>query len=179
MPGLRHWQDAELLMRFPIRDRRIIPLTQTVKIDGVNFKACRVEHSMRAPTVGYRVSVKTGSFFYLPDVARLPNPSAALRGVGVYIGDGRTFRRSMVRTKDGVSIGHAPIATQLGWCNSVIPSNVRKRTCAERFSPFVARRSCVAMSAHPPQLSKILVRSMALMHASRTTVIACALLETD
>ena len=105
-----------LLMRFPIRDRRIIPLTQTVKIGGVNFKAYRVEHSIRAPAVGYRVSAKTGSFFYLPDVARLPNPSTALRGVGVYIGDGATFRRSMVRTKDGVSIGHAPIATQLGWC---------------------------------------------------------------
>ena len=105
-----------LLMRFPIRDRRIIPLAQIVKIDGVNFKAYRVEHSIRAPAVGYRVSAKAGSFFYLPDVARLPNPSTALRGVGVYIGDGATFRRSMVRTKDGVSIGHAPIATQLGWC---------------------------------------------------------------
>jgi hypothetical protein len=35
------------------------------------------------------------------------------------------------------------------------------------------------MSAHPPQLSKILVMSMALMHASRTMMIACALLETD
>ena len=105
-----------LLMRFPIRDRRIIPLRQTVKIGGVNFKAYRVEHSIRAPAVGYRVSVKAASFFYLPDVATLPNPSEALRGVGIYIGDGATFRRSMVRTKDGVSIGHAPIATQLGWC---------------------------------------------------------------
>ena len=116
------------------------------------------DHS--APAVGYRVSVKTGSFFYLPDVARLPNPSAALHGVGVYVGDGATSRRSMVRMKDGVSIGHAPIATQLGWCAK-------------------ARRSCVAMSAHPPQLSKILVMSMALMHASRMMVVACALLETD
>jgi hypothetical protein len=52
-------------------------------------------------------------------------------------------------------------------------------SAAERFSPIVAQRSCVAMSAHPPQLSKILVMSMALMHASRTMMIACALLETD
>ena len=105
-----------LLNRFPIRDRRTIPLTRTLKIGGVNFKAYRVEHSIRAPAVGYRVSVNTASFFYLPDVAKLTNPSVALRGVGVYIGDGATFRRSMVRRKDGVSIGHASIATQLDWC---------------------------------------------------------------
>ncbi len=105
-----------LLMCFPIRDRRIIPLTQIVKIDGVNFNAYRVKHSIRAPAVGYRVSVKAGSFFYLPDVARLPNPAAALRGVDVYIGDGATLRRSMARTKDGTLIGHAAITTQLEWC---------------------------------------------------------------
>jgi hypothetical protein len=46
---------------------------QTVKIDRVNFKAYRVEHSIRAPAVGYWVSVKAASFFYLPDVAKLPN----------------------------------------------------------------------------------------------------------
>ena len=109
-------QTQSLLMRFPIRDRRIIPLMQTVKIGRVNFKAYRVEHSIRAPAVGYRVSVKAASFFYLPDVAKLPNPAAALRSVDVYIGDGATVRRSMVRVKDGTLIGHAAITTQLEWC---------------------------------------------------------------
>jgi hypothetical protein len=66
--------------------------------------------------VGYRVSAKKGSFFYLPDVAWLPHFSDALRGIGVYIGDGATMRRSMVRRKKETLIGHAPIAVQLGWC---------------------------------------------------------------
>lgn len=105
-----------LLKRMPIHDWRKIRLTRTANIDGITFRARRVEHSIRAPAVGYRVSAEAGSFFYLPDVAKLPNPSAALGGVDVYIGDGATLRRSMVRMKDGVSIGHASIPTQLEWC---------------------------------------------------------------
>lgn len=105
-----------ILKRFPIGDRRKMPLTRTVTIGALRFRAYRVEHSVRAPAVGYRVSAKAGSFFYLPDVASLPSPSDALRGIGIYIGDGATLRRSMVRMKDGVLIGHTPIATQLRWC---------------------------------------------------------------
>ena len=93
-----------------------MPLARAVIIDGVRFKAYRVEHSIRAPAVGYRVSAKAGSFFYLPDVADLPDAATALRGIGMYIGDGATLQRSMVRMKHGISIGHASIATQLEWC---------------------------------------------------------------
>jgi phosphoribosyl 1,2-cyclic phosphodiesterase len=107
-----------LLSHFPIRDRRKIWLDRTTRIGGLRFKACRVQHSIRAPAIGYRVGARADTFFYLPDVARLPNPPDALRGVSVYIGDGATLRRSMVRKKDGVLIGHAPITTQLEWCAS-------------------------------------------------------------
>jgi phosphoribosyl 1,2-cyclic phosphodiesterase len=124
-----------LLDRFPIRDRRIISPNKPAAIGGIRFKAYRVEHSIRAPAVGYRVSdSNTGSFFYLPDVARLPNPTAALRGVGVYIGDGATLRRSMVRIKDGVLIGHAPITIQLGWCAK---AHVHKAIFTHCGSPIV------------------------------------------
>ena len=47
------------------------------------------------------MSGKAGSFFYLPDVAKLPNASKVLRGVDLYIGDGATIRRSMVRRNPG------------------------------------------------------------------------------
>ena len=56
------------------------------------------------------------SFFYLPDVAELKNIWAALGGIDIYIGDGATMRRSMVRKKIGTLIGHAPITRQLEWC---------------------------------------------------------------
>lgn len=105
-----------LLARFPIHDRRAISPNRPVTIGRIGFRAYRVEHSIRAPAVGYRVSADGWSFFYLPDVARLPNPSIALRKVNVYIGDGATLRRSMVRVRNGALIGHAPITTQLAWC---------------------------------------------------------------
>jgi phosphoribosyl 1,2-cyclic phosphodiesterase len=105
-----------LISRYPIHDRRLIPLRRTVTIEGVKFKAYPVEHSTRAPAVGYRVSTTAGGFFYLPDVANLPDAADALRGVAVYIGDGATIVRSMVRKKNGTMVGHAPVTTQLGWC---------------------------------------------------------------
>lgn len=105
-----------LLARFSIRDRHTVPMRQSVTIGGVRFKACPVQHSIRAPAVGFRVSVGKSSFFYVPDVAWLPDAAKALRGIGLYIGDGATIRRSMVRKRARVSIGHAPIVTQLGWC---------------------------------------------------------------
>lgn len=109
-------ETLRLLRRFPLHDWRKMPLGRTVTIGGVGFKAYRVEHSIRAPAVGYRVSARTNALFYLPDVADLPNPAHALQGIGLYIGDGATMKRSMVRTKNGAMVGHAAIATQLRWC---------------------------------------------------------------
>jgi phosphoribosyl 1,2-cyclic phosphodiesterase len=91
-------------------------LNKSLLIDGVPFKAIPVEHSIRAPAVGYRVSVHGGSFFYVPDVAVLPNASDVLRGIDIYIGDGATMRRPLVRKRDGVLIGHASVVAQLCWC---------------------------------------------------------------
>jgi phosphoribosyl 1,2-cyclic phosphodiesterase len=105
-----------LLRHYPIHDQRTIPLRKKIDIGKTTFRAFPVDHSLRAPAVGYRVSAKRNSFFYLPDVAHLPNAIAALRGVHLYIGDGATIRRSMVRRKVGTLIGHASMAVQLGWC---------------------------------------------------------------
>jgi len=123
-----------LLHRFPIHDRRRMPLRKSMAIGGVIFKAYPVQHSIRAPAVGYRVSAKAGSFFYLPDVARLPNALAALCGVNIYIGDGATMRRSMVRKKNGVLIGHAAMTAQLGWCKK---AGIRRAIFTHCGSPIV------------------------------------------
>ncbi|MGP0094954.1 MAG: MBL fold metallo-hydrolase [Xanthobacteraceae bacterium] len=108
----------DLLHRYPIPDRRTMPLERSVSIGGITFKAFPVQHSIRAPAVGYRVLAGDSSFFYLPDVAELPNASAVLRGIDIYIGDGATMKRSMVRKKNGTLIGHAAIIAQLDWCES-------------------------------------------------------------
>jgi phosphoribosyl 1,2-cyclic phosphodiesterase len=110
-------QTWDLLHRLPVGDRRRLPLRKSTAVDGVRFTAVPVEHSIRAPAVGYRVSASgAGGFFYLPDVAAFPDASDALRGIEIYIGDGATIKRSLVRKRNGVRIGHAPIIAQLAWC---------------------------------------------------------------
>ena len=64
-------ETLDLLRGFPIRDRREMPRHKSVVIDGARVKAYPVQHSIRAPAVGYRVSVKGVRSFYVPDVAGL------------------------------------------------------------------------------------------------------------
>lgn len=105
-----------LIAHFPIKERREMPLRKAVTIGGVRLRAWPVQHSLRAPAVGYRISARRSAVFYVPDIAWLPNAAKALRGIDVYIGDGATITRSMVRRRGGAKIGHATIMEQLGWC---------------------------------------------------------------
>jgi hypothetical protein len=92
-----------------------MPLRKPVFIDGLHVEAFPVRHSMRAPVVGYRVSAGECSIFYVPDVVAIPSRSAALRGAQLYIGDGATILRPMIKRREAL-IGHSPIRTQLRWC---------------------------------------------------------------
>ena len=76
-------------------------------------------HSTRAPAVGYRISAGRVEIFYVPDVAWIEDREAALSGVRLYVGDGASIMRSMVRKPGEVIIGHAPIQTQLTWCQKL------------------------------------------------------------
>ena len=87
-----------------------------VVIEGLNFCPCPVQHSLRCPAVGYRIGVGPATLFYLPDVAAISSHREVLAGAALYIGDGATITRPLLRQRDGVLLGHAPIRTQLGWC---------------------------------------------------------------
>lgn len=134
----------DLLHGFPIQDRREMPIKKSVMIGGVRFEAYPVQHSVRAPAVGYRVSAKGVSFFYVPDVAGLPDVPNALRGINVYIGDGATMTRSMVRKKNGTLIGHAPMTGQLSWCKM---AGVRRAIFTHCGSPIVRGNARVLSAA--------------------------------
>jgi phosphoribosyl 1,2-cyclic phosphodiesterase len=105
-----------LLGNCPVQHRSILPLRTSIAIDHLTFEAFPVAHSRLAPTVGLRVRAEESCVVYIPDVAEIPERPAVLRGIDVYIGDGATVRRSMVRRTGRAIIGHAPIAAQLDWC---------------------------------------------------------------
>ncbi len=115
-PVLATAETLALLARFPVADGRPITPRKPFFLGAVRFEAISVEHSVRAPAVGYRVSAAARSFFYVPDVAAIPERRRALHGAGLYIGDGATMVRSMVRRQGSRLIGHAPIRSQLVWC---------------------------------------------------------------
>jgi phosphoribosyl 1,2-cyclic phosphodiesterase len=105
---------------FPIRKdfRNVIKPRRPEKIEGITFEAFPVIHSVLAPAVGYRISAGKIVLFYVPDVAWIPKRSQAFSDVRVYIGDGATLTRPLIRyeKRSGRLIGHASIDTQLGWC---------------------------------------------------------------
>jgi len=109
------WEKDELA-HFEIDDRRTLMPGRRREIEGITFEAFEVEHSTRAPAVGYRITAGRASVFYVPDVVYIGDRAEALRGCRLYIGDGATVSGSMVRRSGEALIGHTPVRTQLTWC---------------------------------------------------------------
>jgi phosphoribosyl 1,2-cyclic phosphodiesterase len=107
------WEGME---NFKIQNKEEIKVREPIDICEMEVEAFPVDHSSRAPAVGYRITAGKVSIFYVPDVVYIPNRNEALTGVKVYIGDGATIKRSMVRKIDNNLIGHVPVSTQLTWC---------------------------------------------------------------
>jgi phosphoribosyl 1,2-cyclic phosphodiesterase len=107
-----------LLAGLPIRDRRIIEPRSPIRIADALFEAFALDHSLRAPAVGYRITAGGRTLFYAPDVVNIRERSAALAGIDLYVGDGATVLRPMIRRRDKGLIGHATVRDQLGWCSA-------------------------------------------------------------
>jgi phosphoribosyl 1,2-cyclic phosphodiesterase len=106
----------ETLTRCRVEDRQLIKERTPTKICGITFEAFAVEHSILAPAVGYRISAGHACIFYVPDLIFIHDRAAALKNVQIYIGDGATVTRSFIRRRGKTLIGHAPVRTQLTWC---------------------------------------------------------------
>jgi phosphoribosyl 1,2-cyclic phosphodiesterase len=115
-PVYASMQSWQVMDRYGIRDRYVLHPRQATVICGITFEAFPVEHSLRAPAVGYRISVGGVCVFYVPDLVFIHDQSAALAGVELYMGDGATMTRPLVRRRGQVLIGHTPVRVQLGWC---------------------------------------------------------------
>jgi phosphoribosyl 1,2-cyclic phosphodiesterase len=103
---------------YPIAERVIVEPRRPLMVSGIEFEAFPVEHSLRAPAVGYRVRAGRAVIFYAPDLVSIVDEQGALTGLDVYVGDGAAVSRSIVRHRNGRAIGHASIRAQLEWCAS-------------------------------------------------------------
>lgn len=104
------------LKRYPVRDRETIDPRRPVRIGVIEFEAFSVEHSLIAPAVGYRITAGGVAVFYVPDLVSIHERHEALSGVQLYIGDGASIIRPILRRRGEVVIGHASVRDQLDWC---------------------------------------------------------------
>jgi phosphoribosyl 1,2-cyclic phosphodiesterase len=128
-----------LIRAFPISDRRLLPVTRAVSIAGVRFRAVPVPHSLRAPAVALRLG-NAGDVLYAPDIAGLPREGRALRGVRLYIGDGASLIRPILRRAGADKTGHAPIVAQLKWCREAGVARAVFTHCGTQIVAGNARR---------------------------------------
>lgn len=110
----------ERISHFPIpkAKRRLLTPHKKRLIGGVGFQPFPVIHSIRAPAVGYRITSGKKAFFYIPDVAWIPHRRAAFKGISLYIGDGASLTRPLIRRDKttGQLFGHTTVRRQLAWC---------------------------------------------------------------
>ena len=110
----------DLIDHYPIaqKQRRLILPRKKKKIGNLEFEAFELLHSLRCPAVGYRISQGKKHLFYAPDVAWIKEMELAFRNIQLYIGDGATLTRNMIRRdkKTDEIFGHATIRQQLTWC---------------------------------------------------------------
>lgn len=109
------WEDMAAYA-IPSGDRRTVEPRTPFTIRDITLEAFPVEHSIRAPAVGYRIKAGRVTVWYGPDLVYIHDRDQALTGCTVYIGDGATMTESFVRRRGEALIGHAPVRTQLTWC---------------------------------------------------------------
>lgn len=106
----------ETLRDFPITNPQMVTPRRPMSLGPMTVEAFPVIHSRRAPAVGYRITGGRRSIFYVPDVIDVEDREAALDGLRLFIGDGSSLTRSLVRRQDDTLVGHTTIRAQLGWC---------------------------------------------------------------
>jgi len=107
------WSSIE---SYPIQERHEVKPRAPFEIGGISFEAFPVMHSVRAPAVGYRIAAGRRCVFYVPDVVDVYERDDALAGAALFIGDGATLTRSMVRRRGDQLFGHTTVRAQIGWC---------------------------------------------------------------
>jgi phosphoribosyl 1,2-cyclic phosphodiesterase len=153
---------------WPLAMRYVVPARHPFALAGLLVEAWPVEHSVLAPAVGYRVTRGSSRLFYVPDIAHLPNPVAALRDVDLFAGDGATLDRPLIRRRGSLRIGHATIRTQLEWCAAAGVRNAVFTHCGSAVVRSEPREIAGALAAMARELG---VRARFAYDGMRMTVL--------
>ena len=104
--------------RFKTENARVIRPGEEFSVGSFRCIGYRVVHSIRCPAVGFKVKVANMTFTYNPDLVYIPDKEEVLKDVDLYIGDGSSISRNLVRKRGSTLIGHTRITTQINWCKT-------------------------------------------------------------
>jgi ribonuclease BN (tRNA processing enzyme) len=106
----------DLLSEFPLTRRVRITPGKKKRAGPFRIALFPVLHSTRCPATAALLETQHARVLYSGDVVAFPEPEQAFPGVDLYVGDGSTLERSLVRRlAGGVLVGHTTVRAQLGW----------------------------------------------------------------
>lgn len=106
----------ELIKEYPITRFHIVKHDKKFKIGPFTIEPFFELHSIRCPAVGYRIHVGGYTIYFAGDVISIPERRKALKDVDLFIGDGASIVRPIIRRKGDQLFGHTTIRAQIGWC---------------------------------------------------------------
>lgn len=109
-------ESRELLARFPVRRFRVFDDGDELRLGPFRVRPYDVVHSIRAPAVGFRIRADGITLVYNPDVISIVDEDRVLRRVDVFVGDGASLTRPLVRIRGDALFGHTTVRAQLNWC---------------------------------------------------------------
>ncbi len=109
-------ESRALLARFPVRRFRVFDDGDELRLGPFRVRPYDVVHSIRAPAVGFRVTADRTTVVYNPDIISIIDEDRVLTGVDVFIGDGASLTRPIVRRRGTALFGHTTVRAQLNWC---------------------------------------------------------------
>jgi phosphoribosyl 1,2-cyclic phosphodiesterase len=107
----------KMIEKYPIQIKHTIKVKQKIKIGNLTIQVFPVIHSLTAPAVGYKVSAGKKTIFYVSDLISIIDQKKALKNVVIYIGDGASITRPIIRMHDKIPMGHTTIKNQIEWCS--------------------------------------------------------------
>lgn len=110
------WSTYKFLRKFALPNLKKIKKNIPFKLGPFKIMAYSVIHSIKAPAVGFRITAAGKTLAYNPDLIFIKNRRKIFKDLDLYIGDGSSVTRPMVRRKENKLFGHSSIRTQITSC---------------------------------------------------------------
>ncbi|MHA1773398.1 MAG: DNA adenine methylase [Candidatus Heimdallarchaeota archaeon] len=109
-------ETLKVMKDFLLEDIRVLEPGKTVKIFDFEVTPYPVYHSIKCPAFGFLIKVGNRKIVFAPDIIGFKDREKVLKDVDLYIGDGSSPGKDLIRRKDDKIFGHSSMKTQIKVC---------------------------------------------------------------